>query len=72
MTFEEYFEGLGCSPDEVQVCASAARARWRRQMGKAARTFSDAVRKGFVSHGDPDDRVRSRAASEDKEARGWT
>lgn len=68
MTTEEYFEGLGCSPDEVQVCAAASRARYRGQVRSAARSLGRSVRAGFISHGDPDDRVRSRAADEDREA----
>lgn len=39
MTYEEYFEGLGCSPDEVEVCVAAAKARYARELEDAADTI---------------------------------
>lgn len=67
MTVEEYFEGLGCSPDEVQVCAAASRARYQREIRSAAATVGRSIRAGFISHGDPDRRVLDRALAEDRE-----
>lgn len=63
MTTEEYFEGLGCSPDEVQVCAAASRARFRRAIAEAAAVIGS----GCILVGDPDgreiDRWREEAAA---------
>lgn len=35
MTPEEFFEGLGCSPDEVETCVAASKARYARELEEA-------------------------------------
>lgn len=59
MTLEEYFEGLGCSPDEVEICAAASRARYRQELEKAA-----AIDSGCILVGDPDERELRRGREE--------
>lgn len=41
MTYKEYFEDLGCSPDEAEVCIAASKARYRRELEKAADMIED-------------------------------
>lgn len=52
MTYEEYFEGLGCSPDEVQTCVAGAKAHYRGQLHSAA----EAIGRGDILSGDPVER----------------
>jgi predicted ATP-grasp superfamily ATP-dependent carboligase len=44
MTYEEYFEGLGCSPEEVEVCVAAAKARYARELDQVSET----IERGFI------------------------
>lgn len=57
---EQYFEGLGCSPDEATVCAAASRARFHDELRQAAA----AIDAGCILAGDPDERERRRLAEE--------
>lgn len=41
MTATEYFEGLGCSPDEAQTCAKASRERYQGEIMKAIDSIED-------------------------------
>jgi hypothetical protein len=44
MTAEEFFEGLGCSPDEVETCVAASKARYAHELEEAA----DAIDRGCI------------------------
>lgn len=41
MTYQEYFEGLGCSPDEVQTLTAASKANYNRELEEAANMIED-------------------------------
>lgn len=60
MTLEEYFQGFGCSPDEVETCVAASEASYRRELREAAKMIA----RGCILTGDPVERELSQMDEE--------